>query len=201
MSALFIIGSAIAFLAALCFPEYTTPTPAEPPLLSLAAARGYGVRLGLAAAVGTAIGVAYGAEHTGWIVISTLLVMRPTEDMMKVRSAGRAISVFVGAVVAAWFLTQDLSPAAIAVVGAGAIIAASATNASRWYITPAFTTFLILWCVLYANNTSDNITYRTTERIFDTLLGVGIAYFFGLVVPKLVHSHADTRSTTPPGTT
>ena len=193
--ALFIIGSAIAFLGAICFPEYQAPAPVDPPLLGFAAARDYGVRLGLAAAVGTAIGFSCGAEHTGWIVISTLLVMRPTDDMMKLRSAGRAISVFIGAVVAAWLLTKDLSPAAIA------IIAAAATNASRWYITPAFTTFLILWCVLYANNTSQNITHRTTERVVDTLLGVGIAYFFGLVVPKLIRRHVDTRSTTPSGTT
>jgi hypothetical protein len=199
--ALFIIGSAIALVGALCFPEYHDPAPAEPPLLSVAAARDYGVRLGLAAAVATAIGFSSGAEHTGWIVISTVIVMRPTDDMMKLRSAGRAISVFIGAIVAAWLLNQDLSPAAIAFVGAGAIIAASATNASRWYITPAFTTFLILWCVLYANNTSENITYRSTERVFDTLLGVGIAYFFGLVVPKLIHRHADSRSSTPSGTT
>ena len=45
----------------------------------------------------------------------------------------------------------DLSLGSIALVGAAAIIAACATNASRWYITPAFTTFLILWCVLYSN--------------------------------------------------
>ena len=112
--ALFILGSAIAFAGALCFPEYHDPAPVEPPLLTIAAARGYGVRLGLAAAVATAIGFASGAEHTGWIVISTLIVMRPTDDMMKLRSAGRAISVFIGAIVAAWLLNQDLSPGAIA---------------------------------------------------------------------------------------
>jgi hypothetical protein len=200
VSALFIVGSAIAFVGALCFPEYQARAPVEPPLLSLASARDYGVRLGLAAAVGTAIGFRYGAEHTGWIVISTLLVMRPAEDMMKVRSAGRAISVFIGAVVAAWLLTEDLSSPAIALVGAAAIIAAAATNASRWYITPAFTTFLVLWCVLYANDTTENITYRSTERVVDTLLGVGIAYLFGLVLPTLIQRRAASRAAPPSGT-
>jgi hypothetical protein len=55
--------------------------------------------------------------------------------------------------------------------------------------------------VLYANNTSENITYRSTERVVDTLLGVGIAYLFGLVVPKLIQRHAASRATTPSGTT
>jgi hypothetical protein len=197
VSALFVLGSAIAFVGALCFPEYEAPAPVEPPLMTLAAARGYGVRLGLAAAVGTAIGFFHGAEHTGWIVISTTLVMRPTEEMMKLRGAGRAISVFIGALVAAWLLTLDLSPAAIALVGAGAIIAAAATNASRWYVTPAFTTFLILWCVLYGNATFENIKYRSGERVVDTLIGVGIAYFFGLLVPKLMQGLTASRSAPP----
>jgi hypothetical protein len=197
VSALFITGSAIAFVVALCFPEYDDPLPPEPPLLSITAAQRYGVRLGLAAAVGTAIAFYSGAEHSGWIVISTVIVMRPAAEMMKVRSAGRAVSVFVGALVAAWLLGLDLSPGPIALVGAGAIIAACATNASRWYITPAFTTFLILWSVLYANPTAENISYRSWERVLDTLLGVGIAYFFGLLVPTLSRRHDDAPSANP----
>ena len=47
VGALFVAGSAIAFLAALCFPQYDDPAPKRPPLLGIAAARGYGVRLGL----------------------------------------------------------------------------------------------------------------------------------------------------------
>ncbi len=85
------------------------------------------------------------------------------------------------------------------VAQAGAIIAASATNASRWYITPAFTTFLILWSVLYSNPTTENISYRSWERVIDTLIGVGIAYFFGLLVPTLSRErHAAAPSATPP---
>jgi hypothetical protein len=187
VSSLFLLGSAIAFVAALCFPNYAAPEPVAPGLLSIAAARDYGVRLGLAAAVGTAIGLYYGAEHTGWIVGSTLLVMRPSDEMMEIRSVGRAVSVFLGALVAAWLLTLDLAPVAIAFVGAGAIIAATATHASRWYVTPAFTTFLILWCLLYGEATTEDIQYRFWERVLETLLGIGIAYVFGFLVPKLMH--------------
>ena len=197
VSVLFLTGSAIAYAGALCFPEYDAPSPVSRPLLSIAAARDYGVRLGLAAAVGTAIGFYYGAEHTGWIVISTLLVMRPAEEMLRLRSAGRAISVFIGALVAAWMLTLDLPTPAIALVGGGAIVAACATNASRWYITPAFTTFLILWSILYGDPTIENIGYRSWERVLNTLLGVGIAYFFGLLVPTLMRRHAAAHSAPP----
>lgn len=197
VSALFLTGSAIAFVGALCFPEYDAPAPVSRPLLSISAARDYGVRLGLAAAVGTAIGFYFGADHTGWIVISTLLVMRPAEEMLKIRSAGRAVSVFVGALVAAWLLTLDLPAPAIALLGGGAIVAMSATNASRWYITPAFTTFLILWSMLYGDPTLENIGYRSWERVLNTLLGVGIAYFFGLLVPTLARRRTAARASAP----
>lgn len=196
VSFLFILGSAIAFIGALCFPEYEAPSGRDPPLLGMRVARDYGVRLGLAAAVGTAIGLHYGADHTGWIVGSTLLVMRPSEEMMQLRGAGRALSVFAGGVIAAWLLTLDLSPVAIAIVGAGAIVAMAATNASRWYVTPAFTTFLILWSLLHDQATAENIKFRFSERVLETLLGVGIAYFFGLLVPTLMRRRTD-RSPAP----
>jgi hypothetical protein len=191
VSFLFVLGSAIAFIGALCFPEYDAPSRADPPLLGMRAARDYGVRLGLAAAVGTAIGLHYGADHTGWIVGSTLLVMRPSEEMLHLRGAGRALSVFAGGVIAAWLLTLDLSPVAIAIVGAGAIVAMAATNASRWYVTPAFTTFLILWSLLHDQATAENIKFRFSERVIETLLGIGIAYFFGLLVPTLLRRRTD----------
>jgi hypothetical protein len=67
--------------------------------------------------------------------------MRPDKEVQKLRSVGRAISVFVGAMTASWLLTLNLQPFIIAFLSAGALIIASATHTSRWYITPAFTTF------------------------------------------------------------
>ena len=185
VSLLFVIGSAIAFAAALAFPEQKAPARPDPPLLSMAMAREYGLRLGLAAAFGTALSFYFGAEYTGWVVGSTLLVMRPSTEMMELRGVGRAVSVFVGGVVAAWLLTLDLAPLAIAVVGATGVIAMAATNASRWYVTPAFTTLLILWALLYGQATDENIEHRFSQRVLGTLLGIGIAYLFGFLVPRL----------------
>jgi hypothetical protein len=69
--------------------------------------------------------------------------MRPNKEVQKLLSVGRAVSVFAGALTAPWLLTQSLQPLMIAAISAGAFIAASATHASRWYIIPAFTTFLV----------------------------------------------------------
>ena len=111
--------------------------------------------------------------------------MRPKIELQKWRTGGRVISVVAGALVASWLLSQNMQPLMIASFCAGAIIAASATHASRWYITPAFTTFLIFFALLYGQPTTVNIEHRFNERVLETLLGVSVAYMFGIVVPNL----------------
>ncbi|ALI34741.1 hypothetical protein NMY3_00529 [Candidatus Nitrosocosmicus oleophilus] len=101
------------------------------------------------------------------------------------RSVGRAISVFVGALIASWLLGQSLPPVVIASLCAISLVTASATISSRWYISPAFTTFLVFWSVLYGDPTSANIEYHFDERVLGTLLGVSLAYFFGILIPNI----------------
>jgi uncharacterized membrane protein YccC len=143
----------------------------------------YGIRLGLAASAASGIGFATHAEHVGWITGAALLVMRPSKEMQELRSVGRIISVIVGAILASWLLTFNLPPVPVAVIGAITVIAAAATNASRWYVTPAFTTFLVFWTLLYGHTGSGGVEHRFFERFLETILGVGIAYFFGLLIP------------------
>jgi len=65
------------------------------------------------------------------------------------------------------------------------LVTASATISSRWYILPAFTTFLVFWSELYGDPTSANIEYHFDERVLGTLLGVSLAYFFGILIPNI----------------
>lgn len=102
------------------------------------------------------------------------------------RSVWRVVSVFAGAVTASWLLEQSLHSIMIALVSAGALITAFATHASRWYITPAFSTFFVFWVLLYGDSTFANIEYHFNERVLGTLLGVSLAYLFGIVLPSLV---------------
>ena len=104
----------------------------------------------------------------------------------------RVVSVFAGALAASWLLSHSIQPVMAAAFCGGALIAASATHASRWYITPAFTTFLVFFILLYGQSTTADIEHRFNERVVETLLGVGIAYLFGVVVPNLA-SHFRAR--------
>lgn len=53
-------------------------------------------------------------------------------------------------------------------------------------MTPAFTTFLVFLLLLYSR--PQDAASRFNERVVETLLGVGIAYAFGLGLPALARA-------------
>ncbi len=109
--------------------------------------------------------------------------MRPAADMQRFRSVGRILAVAVGAL-AGIALVRAQPPAALySVVTIGAVAGAGGTHKSRWYVTPAFTTLFVFLLLLYSNPNS--ATSRFNERLLETVLGVGIAYVFGLALPAL----------------
>ena len=79
-------------------------------------------------------------------------------------------------------------------------------------MTPTFTTFIAISMLRYANPA--DAQSRFDERVGETLLGVGVAYFFGLVVsavgrgsrlrvppPDGYTSSKSSWATPPPGAT
>jgi uncharacterized membrane protein YccC len=143
----------------------------------------YGVRLGAAGATASAIGFILDLEHVGWACAAALLVMRPSADMQRLRSAGRILAVAAGALAGAG-LVRLHPPAVVYSVAIIAVIAsAGATHRSRWYVTSAFTTFLVF--LLLLSSDPQTAAKRFNERVLETLLGVAIAYFYGLALPAL----------------
>jgi hypothetical protein len=76
-----------------------------------------------------------------------------------------------------------------------AVAGAAATLQSRWYVTPAFTTFLVFLLLLYSR--PQDAASRLKERIVETLLGVGIAYAFGLGLPAMARELRRRPGVTP----
>lgn len=65
-----------------------------------------------------------------------------------------------------------------------AVAGAAGTRGSRWYVTPAFTTLLV-FLLLLLHARPEDAAWRFGERLGETLLGVGLAYLFGLALPRL----------------
>jgi uncharacterized membrane protein YccC len=117
--------------------------------------------------------------------------MRPAADMQRLRSAGRVVAVAVGAF-AGVTLARAGAPAIVySVAVVAAVAAAAATRRSRWYVTAAFTTFLVFLLLLDAR--PQDAGSRFNERLLETPLGVGLAYLFGLLLPAL-HERSRPRA-------
>ena len=178
---LMVAGSVYGFVVSLLWPEHPSATASAPaaalPTLD------YGIRLGLAGATAAAIGFALDLDHVGWPCGAALLVMRPFEDMQRLRSAGRLASVALGAATAVAWAQLDPVAAGYSLAIIAVLASAAATQGSRWYITSAFTTFLVFTLLLHGAPQAGQD--RFNERLVETTLGIGIAYVYGLLIPRL----------------
>ena len=147
---------------------------------------GYGARLGAAGATAAAIGFALNLEHVGWACAAALLVMRPAAEMQRLRSVGRILSVAAGALVAIALVHAGPPAAIYSLAVVAALTGAAGLHRSRWYVVPAFTTFLVFLLLLYSH--PQDAASRFGERVLETVLGVAIAYLFGLFLPALFSS-------------
>jgi uncharacterized membrane protein YccC len=141
----------------------------------------YGIRLGAVGATAAAIGFLLDLEHVGWACTAGLIVMRPTAEMQRLRSIGRIVAVATGAFVAIALARAGPPSAVYGAAAIAALAGAAGTHRSRWYVTPAFTTFLVFLLLVHGH--PEEAASRFGERLLETLLGVGIAYAFGLAFP------------------
>ncbi len=78
------------------------------------------------------------------------------------------------------------SDAVLAATALAALAGAAATHGSRWYVTPFFSTFIVIQLLLVSNYSAAAAQWRFSERVGLTIVGVMIAYLFGLVSRELV---------------
>ena len=109
--------------------------------------------------------------------------MRPAAELQRLRSVGRIAAVASGASLAVLVVSQHPGAGWFAALVVLAVSAAAATRTSRWYISGGFTTFPVFVLLLYADPAAAGS--RLGERIGETVLGVAIAYAFGLGIPLL----------------
>jgi hypothetical protein len=181
---LMLLGSVYACLVALAWPARPAPEPPATRSVGGRAMLGYGVLLGLAGSTGAAIGFLLHLDHVGWVCGAALLVMRPSQGLLRLRGIDRVWSVLVGAAAGCALVLLRPPPVVLAVAVVVALAALAATKGSNRYVTPIFTTFLVFLLLLVDN--PEETTGRFFERMGETLLGVALAVIFGLLVPALL---------------
>lgn len=180
LAGLMVLGSIYACAVSMLWPEgpAAPPRPSAPP-----PSPEYGLRLAAAGASAAALGFIFGLEHVGWATAAALLVMRPAAEMQRLRSVGRLVDVIVGGAAAVVLVHIGPADAWYALAIVVTMAAAAATHRSRWYVTPAFTTFLVFLLLLHSD--PGDSRFRFDERLLETAIGVALAYLFGLLLPAL----------------
>ena len=184
-----IAGSAFACAVSMFLPERSAGSPpsAPPPTV------GYGLRLGLAGATAAAIGFALDLDHVGWAACAAMIVMRPAAEMQRLRSVGRVVSVVVGAFAGGVFAQLVTEPVGYALAIPTDLAGVGGTRGSRWYVLSAFSTFLVFQLLLFGQAT--RAESRFVERVVETVLGVGLAYVYGLALPALFRRRSKADET------
>jgi uncharacterized membrane protein YccC len=136
-------------------------------------------------------GFTLNVDHPGWVVGVALLVIRPGHELQRVGSIGRVVAVYIGALLAAPLIVFGAPDWVFLLAAPAALICMAAMHTSRWYINAGFTTFLVIIVLTYGE--SGSVGHFVSERSAETLIGVAIAYFFGLALPKVMQSRRPAR--------
>jgi hypothetical protein len=185
------LGSVYAFVVSLAWPARPAAQPVSAARAGGRPMLGYGILLGLAAAIAAAIGFRLQLDHVGWACGAALLVMRPAPKLAEMRGIDRVVSVFLGAAAGSGLVLLDLAPAVIAAALVVALAGMAGTHGSLRYVTPLFTTFLVFLLLLVDN--PQDLEGRFLERMGETALGVGLALIFGVLVPMIIPRVATNR--------
>lgn len=139
----------------------------------------HAVRISIAMMLGLSLGHFVQVKNPYWILLTILVILRPSYGLTKERSLKRVIGTIIGAVVAIGIvlITQNfyvyLALAILTLVLANSLL-------TKNYIYPAifFTLNVIFVFSLLQPDHWTVIQYR----IIDTLIGAGLAYLFGYFV-------------------
>jgi uncharacterized membrane protein YccC len=139
----------------------------------------FALRVSMAIAAGLAIGamLPYKA-HSYWIVLTIVIILKPSFSMTKQRRADRIVGTIIGCIITAVVLKFMDHPAAILAVLVLASIATPTFIYLRYrYAAVAVSVMILLWMYLVAP--SSNLI---SERLVDTFVGAAIATVFSFVL-------------------
>jgi hypothetical protein len=195
LMAAFMLGSVWSSLVMLPWPEFEPDPTTAAKLIALQPkhVKSYGLLLGLTAATSLLVGHYMNSPYAGWIATAAMLIMRPIQDMTGWRGIGRAISTTVGTVLVIITLNQQFSYGETAVLVAAVAIVTIGARASRMYITPFGTAFLILTIELYGVDSANDLHRVGWIRIINNVIGAAIALFYGLAIPWFIEWNRQRR--------
>ncbi|HCY82286.1 MAG TPA: hypothetical protein DHV22_12155 [Xanthomarina gelatinilytica] len=133
----------------------------------------HSLRLAVTVVLGYILGHVFAFQNPYWILLTIIVIMRPSYGLTKVRSKDRIIGMQIGGAVAAGMVLLIRNPYLYAVLGIGSLIIAF-SMVQRNYKASA--TFITLSVVFIYGIIEPDISTVIQYRIIDTVLGAALSY-------------------------
>ncbi|UAB82054.1 FUSC family protein [Marixanthomonas sp. SCSIO 43207] len=132
----------------------------------------HALRLAVAVMIGYGIGVLFDFQNPYWILLTLIVIMRPSYGLTKTRSKERIIGTLIGGAIAiaVVFITQNTY--VYAILGLGSLVIALSMIQKNYKTAATFITLSVVF--IYALISPDVLTV-IQFRIIDTLIGAGVA--------------------------
>jgi uncharacterized membrane protein YccC len=137
----------------------------------------HSMRLGIAMVLGFLVGDLLSFQNPYWILMTLLVIMRPTYGLTKQRMIHRVVGTVIGAVLALLMVFVIQNTIVFAVLAAVCLVLALALVQQNY---KTFAVFLTLHIVFLSAVYSDDVFHAIQYRVIDTLVGAGIAIISNL---------------------
>ncbi|MFD1616335.1 FUSC family protein [Gelatiniphilus marinus] len=133
----------------------------------------HSLRLAVTLMASYALGNLFPFQNPHWILLTIIVIMRPSYGLTKARSKDRVLGTLIGAAVAVAMVYLIQNPYAYGVLGAVSLIIAFAMVQKNYKASTTFITLTVIF--VYAITHSDVLSV-IQYRILDTLVGAVLAY-------------------------
>ncbi|GGW53336.1 putative membrane protein YccC [Winogradskyella epiphytica] len=133
----------------------------------------HSLRLAVTVTLGHAIGLYFDFQNPYWIILTIIVIMRPSYGLTKTRSKDRIIGTLIGAVLASGIVFLIHSPYVYGVLGVLSLVIAFSMVQKNYRASATFITLSVIF--IYAILQPD-VLKVIQFRVIDTLIGAGLSY-------------------------
>ncbi|SDL38294.1 FUSC family protein [Kriegella aquimaris] len=133
----------------------------------------HSLRLAVTVMIGYAVGTLFDFQNPYWILLTIIVILRPSYGLTKARSKDRVIGTLIGGAIASLIVLVVHNSYLLGVLGLGSLIIAFSMVQKNYKIGATFITLSVVF--IYAIIRTDVLNV-IQYRVFDTLLGATLAF-------------------------
>lgn len=139
----------------------------------------HSLRLGVVTMIGFGAGIVFSVQNPYWILLTLIVIMRPTFGLTKTRSRQRTIGTLIGAAIAVAIVLITQNTTVYAILAIVSLVIAFSMIQRNFKAAATFVTLFVVF--IYALMQPD-IFSVIQYRVMDTIIGAGLATLGNLLL-------------------